>query len=86
MAMPTPRTKNLPKFNGALRILEESSYEAATAGKGGVRTIERYPSISRISAMISVFARPSFVAKALIKKAATIKPAALHKNIMATVP
>jgi hypothetical protein len=84
--MPIPRTKNLYKISGGLRILEDGSYEAATAGKGGVRIIERYASISKASAIISVFARPSLTNKALMKKAAAIKPAALHTKSIATVP
>jgi hypothetical protein len=84
--MPIPRTKNLSKISGGLRILEKGSYEAATAGKGGVRIMERYPSISTASAIISVFARPSLTDKPLIKKAATTNPAALHTKIIATVP
>lgn len=84
--MPIPRTKNLSKISGGLRSLEEGSYEAATAGNGGVRIIERYPSMSKASAIISVLARPSLTAKALMKKAATTKPAALQTKSMETVP
>lgn len=84
--MPIPRTKNLANISGGLRILEDGSYEAATAGKGGVRIMERYPSISKASATIRVFARPSLTDNALMKKAATTKPAALHTKSMETVP
>lgn len=84
--MPIPRTKNLSKISVSLRILEESSHEAATAGKGGVRIIARYPSISKASVIISVFTRLSLTDKPLIKKATTTKPAALHTKIIATVP
>lgn len=48
-----------------LRGPEHNSYAAAITGKGGVRIIERYPSMSKISAIIRALARPSLPDKAL---------------------
>jgi hypothetical protein len=67
-------------------VREDDSHEAAMAGNEGVRIMERYPSMSKASAIIKVFARPIFTDKALMKKAAATKPAALQTKMIATVP
>jgi shikimate 5-dehydrogenase len=49
---------------------------AITAGYGGVTTSIMYARIITASAAINIFARPSLTRRALLKKAARIKPTA----------